>query len=333
MYIARLPDKVTRWRYVIRQSYADGECYRSRDLFDLGGDPSRFIVYPGGNGFYIDTVVEDTIAEKGIRVSQDDLEPVFMPFLSPHIQKVIKGFDRKARRSQSKSASIPAAANHIFDRRRVHYLRLGRVNAREMASAPDRFYTMLHHKSRDEIECHFFEAERILKARELAAYIFQIFDLQKYFSERFARSHPEALSADRVDHYFIKALCELNQDNSFWLGSQAETGLRQHLVRYAIIYFDHHFPTRDPFQDFLHDFMNRRRRHHPPRSVQISLGESAKLLGVSAEILKKMDLGMLTRQYRRQALKYHPDRGGDPEIFLKLGAAYEKLLKRKRSMP
>jgi hypothetical protein len=54
MYLARLPENSNGCRYLIRQSYADGNCYRSRDLFDLGDDPSRFIVYVGGNGFYID---------------------------------------------------------------------------------------------------------------------------------------------------------------------------------------------------------------------------------------------------------------------------------------
>lgn len=330
MYLARLPDKVGKRRYVIRQSYPDGKCYRSRDLFDLGDNPSAFIIYPGGNSFYIDTIVEETIAAKGIPVSQDDLEPVFMPFLPPHIRRVIRGFDRRSRYKQAKPTCIPAAANHIFDRRRLHFLRSGRVNARELNSAPDRFYAMLQQKSRDEIEHDFITAERHLKNREFAAYTCQIFNLQNYFSERFARTHPEALSTERMDPHFIESLCRLNQDETFWLGSEAETGLRRHLMRYAIMYFDSSFPTHDPFQDILRDFMNRYRRYRPPESVRISLTESAEILGVTVDALKKMDLRMLTRQYRRQALKHHPDKGGNPIAFVKLTAAYEKLLKRKR---
>jgi hypothetical protein len=329
MYLARLPDKINGYRYLIRQSYADDHCYRSRDLFDLGDDPSRFIVYPGGNGFYIDTFVEDAIAEQGISVSQDDLEPIFMPFLSPHIRRAIDGFDRKSRFRSPSDACSPAEAIHRFDRFRLHYLKLGRVDHREMGCTPDRFYAGLQHKSRDEIEYDFIAAERFLKPDELAHYTYQIFDLQRCFSEHFARSHPECLDRDRMDRFFVKTLCQLNRDESFWMGSDDESGLRRHLVRYAVMYFDSCFPSGDPFQDYLRDFMNRHRIHRPPESVQVSLDESARLFGVTADALKTMDCRALTRQYRKLALKHHPDKGGDPNTFVKLAASYEKLLKRK----
>ena len=329
MYLASLPDKIKRCRYLIRQSYADGHCYRSRDLFDLGDDPSRFIVYPGGNGFYIDPSVEDAIAEQGISVSQDDLEPIFMPFLPPHIRRVIDGFDRKSRSRSPSDVCTPADAIHWFDRFRLHYLKLGCVDHRDVGCAPERLYTCLQHKSRDEIEYDFRAAERFLKPDELSSYTYQIFDLQQFFSEYFARSHPAGLDRDRMDRFFVNMLCVLNRDESFWMGSDEESGLRQHLVRYAVMYFDSCFPSGDPFQEYLRDFMNRHRIHRPPESVRVSLAESSRLFGVSADALKKMDCRALTRQYRKLALRHHPDKGGDPETFVKLGAAYEKLLKRK----
>jgi hypothetical protein len=226
MYLARLPDKKNGCRYMIRQSYADGGCYRSRDLFDLGDDPSRFIVYPGGNGFYIDTVVEDAINDQGIPASQDDLEPVFMPFLSPHIQRVINGFDRKRRAEPPSDTCTPSDAIHLFDRYRLHYLKLGRVDHRDLGCTPDRFYAHLQHKSRDEVEYDFMAAERVLKADELAHYTYQIFDLQRFFNESYARSHPEGLDQERMDRFFVKALCQLSRDESFWLGCEDESGLR-----------------------------------------------------------------------------------------------------------
>ncbi len=329
MYLARLPDKKNGCRYMIRQSYEDGECYRSRDLFDLGDDPSRFIVYPGGNGFYIDTAVEDAIADLGITVSQDDLEPVFMPFLSPRIRRVINGFDRKTRAQKPSATCIPSDAIHLFDRYRLHYLKLGQVDHRDLGRTPDRFYAHLTHKSRDEIEYDFIAAERILKTQELACYTYQIFDLQRYFSEQYARSHPEVLDQERMDLFFVKTLCQLNRDESFWRGSDDASGLRHHLVRYAVMYFDSYFPTGNPFHEYLRDFMNRHRAHRPPESVQVSLAESARLFGVTVDVLKKMDCRALTRQYRKLALRHHPDKGGDPDTFVKIGAAYEKLLKRK----
>ena len=179
------------------------------------------------------------------------------------------------------------------------------------------------------MEHDFIAAERILGGEELARYTFQIFDLQRHFNEHFARSHPEGLDQDRMDRFFVNTLCRLNRDERFWTGCDAEAGLRQHLVRYAIMFFDSCFPSRDPFQDFLQDFMNRHRIHRPPESVQVSLAESAGLLGVSVDELKKMDCRALTRQYRKRALTYHPDKGGDPETFVRLSAAYDKLLKRK----
>jgi hypothetical protein len=329
MYLARLPEKNNGWRFVIRQSYADGHCYRSRDLFNLGSDPSRFIVYPGGNGFYIDTHVEDAIFDQGIPVSQDDLESIFMPFLSPHIRRVIDGFDRKARSPSPADTCKPAETIHQFDRYRLHYIRLGRVDHRDVGCTPDRFYACLAHKSRDEIEYDFIEAERILKSEEIAHYIYQIFDLQQYFSELFARSHPEGLDRDRMDRFFVKTLCQLSRDDSFWVGSDDESGLRHHLVRYAVMYFDSCFPSGDPFHDYFRDFMNRHRTHRPPESVRVSLAESARLFGVTVDALKKMDCRTLTRQYRKLALRHHPDKGGDPNTFVQLAAAHEKLLKRK----
>ena len=69
MYLAR---KSTNGmiRYFIRESYRDGDHFLSRDLFDLGTDPAKYIIYPGGNAFYIDPVIEDRLDTLG--VAQED---------------------------------------------------------------------------------------------------------------------------------------------------------------------------------------------------------------------------------------------------------------------
>jgi hypothetical protein len=329
MYLAKLKDKKNGYRYMIRQSYADGHCYRSRDLFNLGDDPARYIKYPGGIGFYIDTDVQDAIADQGVVVSQDDLEPIFKPFLDPRIRRVIDGLASRAHTREPADECVPADRFHPFDRNRLHYLKLGRVDRRDMACTPDRFYAGLAHKSRDEIEYDFTAAERILKPAELTHYTYQIFELQRYFSEHYARSHPEGLDTDSMDRFFIRQLCRLNRDESFWSGSGKATGLRQHLVRYVIMYFDYGFPSRDPFLDYLRDFIDRHRTHRPPKSIQVSLAESARLFGLTVDELKSMDCRALRRQYRKRALRYHPDKGGNADSFVKLSAAYHKLLKRK----
>jgi hypothetical protein len=328
MYLARVKG-TDRYRYIIRQSYLEGECYRSRDLYDLGEDPCEFIIYPGGNGFYIDADLEDAIADTGIQVSQDDLEPLFLPFLDPYIRRIIDGFDRKQKQRSRTDACVTPDHFHRFDRYRLHFLKLGQVDGRDLRCTPPGFYSSLQYKSRDEIEFDFIAAEQILQPEELARYAYQIFNLQEYFSEIFAGSHPEWLDQGSMDNFFVKSLCLLNEDESFWAGSMAEPGLRNHLVRYAIMYFDNCFPIRDPFQDYLRDFMGRHRIHRPPKSVPVSLAESARLFGVSVEELKKMDCRGLTRRYRKLALTLHPDQGGEQDAFVRLSSAYRKLMERK----
>ncbi|GAB6908268.1 putative DnaJ domain protein [Desulfosarcina cetonica] len=333
MYLARIPDRALGYRYLIRQSYADTTCYRSRDLFDLGQDPARFIHYPGGNGFYIDDLVLETIGERGVPVTQAEIEAVFLPFIDPQIRRVIDAFDRGSRhRERAKDTCMPKERFHPFDRYRLLCLKLGRVNARAMGCMPDHLYANLQEKSRDEIEYDFIAAERILKPHELAHYTYQIFDLQSCFTESFARSHPEVLDQEQMDRFFIDRLCRLNRDDIFWSGCQRSSHLHPHLVRYALMYFDHTFPVRDPTHAFFQDFMNRHRLHRPPQSVQLSLAESASLFGVTVEVLKRMDCRSLTRQYRKLAKQHHPDKGGSPEQFVRLTAAYQKLVRRKSRM-
>ncbi len=328
MYLARLKDKRNRYHYMLRHSYPAGDCYRSRDLFDLGRDPSRFIRYPGGNGFYIDTSLQDALADIGVEASQSDLESVFMPFLDPQIRRVIDGFDRGGHRSDDGDAGLDVAVQR-FDLNRLCFLKTGCAAPRHANRFPRRFYAILRGKSRDEIEYDFITAERDLKPHELARYVFEIFELQRHFHESFARTHPEWLDASHLDREFIDALCRLNDDRQFWLGFDNAVGLNPHLVRYAVMYFDNSFPNRDPLQAAWTDFVNRHRVHRPPERIQVSLNESARLFGISVDALKQMDRRSLTRQYRKLAMKLHPDQGGDADAFVKLGAAYEKLLKRK----
>ena len=153
--------------------------------------------------------------------------------------------------------------------------------------------------------------------------------MPRHFNEQYASNHPEFLDQERVDQFFVEDLCRLNRDPAFWMDDQDGHDLQPHLMRYAVMYFDNGFPLRDPFDDFLQAFMNRHRVHRPPESVTVSLEESARLFGVSTEALRKMDCRALTRRYRKLAQQHHPDKGGEQESFIRLSAAYHKLLKRK----
>lgn len=79
-------------RYFIRESYRDGTCLRSRDLFDLGTDPAKYIIYPGGNAFYIDEAVDDRLRTLSRNYSVDDLDDIFWCFLKPEIREALEPY-------------------------------------------------------------------------------------------------------------------------------------------------------------------------------------------------------------------------------------------------
>ena len=60
--------------YLIRESYQKEDVLLSRDLMELGTDPTQFIIYPGGNAFYIAEVIEDRLLELGAGEKLDELK-------------------------------------------------------------------------------------------------------------------------------------------------------------------------------------------------------------------------------------------------------------------
>ena len=113
--------------YCIRESYSYEDNFLSRDLIDLGPDPARFIIYPGGNSFYIDEFIEDRINELGKKADPDKLEDIFWRFLHPEIRRVLEPFrsrekQHRAGRRKNRPQEDPDARVHIFDKRRTHFL-------------------------------------------------------------------------------------------------------------------------------------------------------------------------------------------------------------------
>jgi len=321
--------------YVIRESYRCQGHYRSRDLFELGGDPTRYIVYPGGNAFFIDERVEDRLAQSGKRSVSAELESIFWPFLKPEIQRALDCFRHrelsvKAGRRGPRPDMNPQDF-HLFDRRRLHFLKFGQMNQRRLNRLPAGMLNQLYHKSRDEIEQSIFQMELALRPRELKAYVYVIFDLQRSFSERFARENPEFLDQDEVDRYFLETICRLNADSGFWAGMDATRSLNAYLQRYICMYFDHDFPSRSWEQDFIRRFINAHRLQQPRAlNFRIGLKEAGEVFGKSADEIKTMRRADLVRLFRRKAQKLHPDKGGDHKAFLKLTEAYHRLLATKR---
>lgn len=319
--------------YVIRESYRQQEAYLCRDLCDLGTEPGRFIVYPGGNAFYIDETVEECIRSLGSEPAADEMETMFWPFLRPDIRLKLDPFrlrERRAMNSRRPPEPSDAFHAHDFDQRRIHFLKTGQMDQRSIGRLPGTLFRRLRNKSRDEIEQGFMEMESVLRPREYKAYTYAIFNLQQFFHQRFARDTPEFLDQEEVDAYFVEEVCRLHGDASFWTGMDAGERLSDYLVRYVIMYFDHDYTSRSVAAEYIRDFVNRHRAYHPPGSVVISMQEIAAAFGKSREALKKMSRRDLGRLYRRRAHELHPDKGGDHEGFVKLNEAYHKLLRTKR---
>ena len=328
VYLARTPiERPTR--YFIRETYQDGEVLKSRDVFDLGTDPARFIVYPGGRGYYFDEKVEETLQEQGLNPTQDDLDRIFWDFLDPAIKRVINGFQR-TRTPRKTAIGQPTETAHLFDRRRVLYLRFAQMDQGNLSRMPPQLFRHLHHKSRDEIEQHFLHEERILKTRELNRYVWTIFDLSAVFRAACGTDPQTNMCQESVDEWFMTALCDLNRDETFWRGTLPADGLQEYLTRYAIIFFDHAFPVMMPPGDAFNDFMNRHRRYVPPKKVRTRMAEAGRLFETDWKKLKQMDARTFTRLYRRQAMKYHPDQGGSKSKFIKLTTFYRHMMRKKK---
>ena len=314
-----------RTHYFIRQSIAGHGCMRSRDLFNLGTDPTRFIHYPGGNSYYFDECIEESLGRQGIAVSQDDLDAIFFEFLAPETQRVITGFDRGLKRRQHPMLSEVCQPPHIFDKRRYHYLRFGGRNRQYIHRVADKVFRPLLNKSRDELEHYLLTAERVLRPAEKFNYLVTIFELKRFM--------PAACSSpawtQQMDAPFIDCLCNLNEDPRYTAGLSPFEGLYEHLVRYAVMYFDAEATALPGHLDDMREFMNRHRAYSPPPKVRMKIQEAECLFGHTWKELRRMDRSALTRRYRQLALQHHPDHGGQAEVFRNLTACYKALLAKK----
>ncbi len=335
MYLARRHIQGTL-RYTIRESYRDGNFLRSRDLFDLGADPGRYIVYPGGNSFYIHEDVHDALADSGCEPDDAELDEIFWRFLKPRIRRALESFRHRElnyRRSNRAGRHQSGGPYHFFDRRRLYFLKTGRTQPPGMFRVPARFFSRLDHKSRDEIEQNFIDMERHLHVREVKTYAYSIFDIQSFFTQSFAKTIPKFLDQDELDRYFLEALCSLNDDPVFWSGMQPHDHLHEYLVRYAVMFFDYDFEPRDFMAEYRLRFINSRKGFRPPPSgaeKRVTLDAAGRIFEVDGSRLRQMTRAELSRLFRQKAMKLHPDKGGRHESFIKLIDAYRSLMRGKR---
>jgi hypothetical protein len=308
-------------------------------LYDLGPDPGSFVIYPGGNSFYLDQDMVETIEQRGRNVQYTELENIFWPFVEFSIRRKLQGFHNRAQTRQSHKRPLHEAEKefirnkiHTVDKRRMNYLRLGSLDQSRLGTVPPQLYRPLLYASRDEIEQHFLRMEMELKANERAMYVYSFLHLRRFFSEICAGTMPQGLDQDKLDAVFEEQLCALNADPDFWAPEQPSSFLHPYLVRYAIMFFDHPFGPSPFLDQILQDFIARHRFHNPPpRKQEVSRDEVSDIFEVPQETLLSMSSRQITRRYRRLAKKHHPDQGGEQEMFIRLNTAYNWLLRRVRN--
>lgn len=332
MYLARYQMR-GKTRYAIRESYPDVGMFRSRHLIDLGADPGEFLRYPGGNAFYVHEAIEDRLRSLHVAYEMDELDEVFWPFVRPDIQRAQAYFRRRSAAGGDRSSKGESAGGefHLFDRRRVHFLRFGQMDQRRIGRASPGLFKILARKSRDEIEQYFLLSEQLLKPHERKSYVFVIFDLQRHFSEHFAASMPQALDQNAVDTLFLQDICRLNRDDRFWGDLGLQPHLNDYLVRYLITFFDHDYGRSGYLDDLLQSWMNRHRAFRfPERRPSVSFKEAGTIFGISEEEMRRLSRKELSRLFRRKAQEMHPDKGGDHESFVTLAQAYQDIKQRKK---
>lgn len=305
---------------------------------DLGTDPCVHIEYPGGNSFCFSAEVDDVLCAKGVDYSSEELEEVFFPFLDPRIRRVVRSFTHAPGRSGCPHASPKndlwkyEKELHPFDKRRLHYLRCGRIDIGELEGRSWKFLKVLLGKCRDEIECVIEEMEGQLRPQELGSYVYAAFNLQSHFPGHVLKNMPAGLDPERVDECLLEEICRLNGDPRYFAGMNGHDGESLHpfLVKYVVLHFDHGYERRTLWDEYMKEF-ERRRRFAPrgPVGARMELKEAFVIFGITAEEFQAMGRREVVRRYRRHAGKSHPDHGGNHEDFLKLTEAYELLMSRK----
>lgn len=325
-------------RYNLRLSFWDMEklCFSTSELLDLGTNPEDFLHYPNDTCFHLNTDLVYRIEKLCGRDMETELEQLLWPFVDPSVQRKMEHFfSRGAGLSRGKLnkklLSFDGQSVHSFDKRRLHFLRFGSTDQGRVFRMPPRLEAKLLNRSRDELEQYFLEEEARLREHEVKSYLYAALNLQKHFTERFARSIPQALPAEAIDEAFLTEFCLLNDNEEFWQERTDFSILPDYLIRYLILFFDSNFPRHRRGFEQATEFQDQHRQFRwPERKGTVSKDEIATLFGESKETLRKADKKEITRLYRKKAKSLHPDTGGDHEDFVKLTQAYEELLRSKQ---
>ncbi len=334
MYLAKLHD-ASGTSFQIRQSYlTEDNSYGYRTVFKLGYNPSRFIEPFDNHIVLFNHDLLEAISSQITGDGESVLERLLWDFLPKETQRRLAMFHD---RSVSRSGPLTdldrkeiASQIHVFDRRRLYYLRYGAVDQSRLSRLHEKCCRPLLGQSRDEREYYFAAGESILEPGNYLQYIYAIFNLQKYFHQSFAPWLPEALAWDEMADHFVRELCHLNSDHRFWQAEKTTPFLHHHLARYVIMFFDYSPAVRSFFTDFAKKFMaDHRTFRWPERTPSNSPEKVSEIFATPYKELKTLNREQLNRLYRQKAMQLHPDRGGDHDLFIQLTEVYNELLRTK----
>lgn len=336
MYLAWERHKM-KTRFVIRESFYSPRLNKFiyREIFNLGNHPADFIDEYENGAVVFDESLLTAVEEAGEPRSDSLLEEMLFQFFSPDIQAFhLRHPSRKhftvSPLSFEEKEKIDQQL-HLFDLRRLYYLRYRAVDQRHLHKMHKKLCRPLLDTCRDEKEFYFIRQESQLPARELKTYVFAIFDLQKHFSQSFAAHMPQGLPEAEVEELFIEEICRLNRQKDFFPSHRDRHSLHRHLQRYVVMFFDFFFPEMSYERDFARQFMGGRRQFRwPARNQKIEETEYVELFGSTKAKLVKLSQSELTRLYRKRAKTLHPDQGGEHSQFILLTEAYNQLLSRIR---
>lgn len=298
MYISRriAPSGYT---YSICESYYDHPYYRSRVLFELGSDPTKFITYYSDVAFSID--LEEELAKQGIKTDQFELEELFYRFLTPSAQRWVTISINRRRNKDKPSQSFDSREFHWFDRIRLIVLKLDHRQPKRILDERLPFFGKLLKKSRDEIENMIWDMEDRLTFRERVRYFYAVFELMNY------------VDTEERDGIFLEIICSLSKDPNYLMGLETPEVLRNYLSRYIWQYFDL-LPVR-----------------RVPRVYEIWVQEVyedvSQILNIPVETLFSLSRKDILKMFRIKIKELHPDKGGDHEAFIRLRRIMETFLK------
>lgn len=334
MYLAtQLNNNLPNYQLRASCKREDGTFF-SQTIFELGRFPAaHFKILDDHIILFTDQLlaaVERVYGEE----SEQRLEQVLWPFFPPFARDRLARFRERTAAASRYFGPLTAEEKdairqevHLFDKRRLYYLRYGAVDQSRIARMHEKQCRSLLGQCRDEREFYFIEAEKELKPGSYLQYIYAIFNLQRHFTQNFSTWLPEALAFAEMADHLEEDICRLQRDAFFWKGELAcQYSLHHHLRRYLLMFFDYQPDSRSFAGEYGSQFRDRHRQFRwPQKKPQAEPQRVAELFGQPRSSLLKLSRKELTRIYRQKALASHPDQGGDHEQFIELTEIYQEL--------